>query len=97
MSESIDVNSAEVDIDDDKTDFMKITGDIFGGINFKLACFVFILGIIIFSDVFIDGILLKIDGTVNGECTTTKGTIIQLLLLSLGLIMLDLAIKRGWL
>lgn len=96
MSDPIDLPTEEVE-DGTKTDFVKISGNIFGNINFKLAFFVFILGIILFSDVFIDGVLLKMNNAVDGECATTKGTMIQLLLLSLGLIVLDLLIKLDWL
>jgi len=41
--------------------------------------------------------LTKFKDTVDGECTTTKGTIIQLLLLIISYIVLDLLVKYKFL
>lgn len=94
MSDPIDVE----DIQDDKhTDFVQISGNIFSNINYKLAFFMFFIGMIIFSDVFIDGVLSHMGSDLaDGECPTTKGTIIQLLLYTVILIVMDLLIKAEW-
>jgi hypothetical protein len=84
------------DIDEDrKTDFVKAGGDIIRKLNIKVAFFLFFIGMILFSDVFINGVLIRIDGTVSGECTTTKGTLIQLMVLTVLYIVLDLCVKAN--
>ena len=95
--ENDDSNDYDNDSSVKKSDFVRIGGNVLGSINLKMAFFLFLLGMLIFSDVFIDGILSKMDGNVQGECTTTKGTLIQLLLLCLSYIVLDLFTKAGWL
>jgi hypothetical protein len=64
--------------------------DLFNSVNYKIAFFLFILGIIIFSDVFIELFLVPISGAVYGDVPTNKGTTIQLLMLTLGYIVIDL-------
>ena len=49
-----------------------------------------------YMTLFIDGVLSKIDNAVDGECATTKGTLIQLLLLCVGYLILDLLVKAEW-
>lgn len=73
-----------------KDDFLSMFSDLFGSINYKTAIFLFILGILIFSDVFIELVLTSTDGAVYGDAPTTKGTIIQLLALTFGYIIIDL-------
>ena len=80
-----------------KSDFLKIGGNIASAINVKMALFLFFLSMILFSDVFIDGCLSRIDNATQGECTTTKGTMIQITLLVIGYLLLDLLIGGGWL
>lgn len=98
MSEPIcnDNDYDEEQSDATKSDFMKIGGNIFSNIPYKLTFFMFLVGMLIFSDLFIDGFLHGIPGAVDGECASSKGTIIQLLLFCLALIMLDLMIKYEW-
>jgi hypothetical protein len=73
-----------------KDDLPSMFSDLFGSINYKTAIFLFILGILIFSDVFIELVLAPLDGAVYGDAPTNKGTIIQLLALTFGYIMIDL-------
>lgn len=73
-------------------DLPSIFSDLFSSINYKMAIFLFILGIMIFSDVFIDLFLTSIPGAVYGDVTTNKGTIIQLLCLVFSYIIVDLMI-----
>ena len=89
-------DDVQEDNDNNKSDFMKIGGNVFSNVPYKLTLFMFILGMLIFSDLFIDGFLHGIPGAVDGECANSKGTIIQLILYSLALIMLDLMIKYDW-
>ena len=104
MSERIDIGNDADDCDDaehpvkstkkaKKSDFMKITGNLLSTINYKVAFLLFIIGIIIFSDVFIETVLSGFGGSVNGDCTTTKGTMLQLLFMVIGYIILDLIVQ----
>lgn len=98
MSEPILPETDEyVDDDESKSDFMKVSGNIFSNIPYKLTVFMFIVGMIIFSDLFIDNFLHGISGAVDGENPTNKGTMIQLLTYSLMLIILHLLIGYEWL
>ena len=78
-------------------DFPSMATDMIKGINWKIAFFIFILGIFIFSDVFIEMCLVNFTDTIDGDCPTTKGTIIQLLFLVLGYIILDLSVQGEFL
>lgn len=98
-----DTDFEETDIDDnnkknnDKTDLVAVSGNLVSNINYKLALFMFALGMFLFSDLFINGILSKISSSVEGECPTTKGTIIQLTIFCLLMLVLDILIKYQWL
>lgn len=72
-------------------DFPSIIMDITKKINFKLAFFLYIAGLIIFSDIFIENVLPS--SMVDGICTNTKGTMVQLLLLVISYIIIDLSIQ----
>jgi hypothetical protein len=98
MSEPLCTDADYDDEQDDctKSDFMRISGNVFSNVPYKLTLFMFIVGMLIFSDLFIDGFLHGIPGAVGGECASSKGTIIQLLLFCLAHIMLDLMIKYEW-
>ena len=74
-------------------DFPSIFMDITKKINFKLAFFLYIAGIIIFSDIFIENVLSS--SMVDGICANTKGTMVQLLLLVISYIILDLSIQTN--
>ncbi len=80
-----------------KSDLMKMTGNMLANINYKVAFLLFIVGVILFSDIFIDGILSNFSGSVDGECTTTKGAMLQLLFMVLAYIILDLIVKYEFL
>lgn len=94
MSESIEIES-----NDDKckkTDFVSVGGNIISNINLKVAFFIFLLGMVIFSDIFITILGKFSSANVDGSCTTTQGTFIQLLLLVIGYIILDLLVSGGY-
>jgi hypothetical protein len=80
-------------VDPNKSDFVSVGGNVLQNINIKVAVLLLIIGMILFSDIFIDGVLAKINGTVHGECTTTKGTMIQLIMLVLSYIVIDLLVQ----
>lgn len=80
-----------------KTDFMAMTGNLLTNINYKVAFLLFIMGMIVFSDVFIDGILSGFSDTVDAECTTTKGTMLQLMFMTIAYILIDLLVQYEWL
>lgn len=74
----------------DNSDFINMFSDLFNAINFKVSIFLFIIGILIFSDTFIETFLVPLEGAVDADTPTTKGTTIQLLLLTFGYIIIDL-------
>jgi hypothetical protein len=98
MSESIDESGKNKnDKDETHTDFMNVSGNILTSINYKVTFLLFVVGMLLFSDVFIENVLIKFNDTVDGECTTTKGTMIQLILLIISYIVLDLLVKYKFL
>jgi hypothetical protein len=98
MSKSEDFVSIDLDSDNDSTDSLKdgddfpsMTVKLFTRMNIKIAIFIFILGLFIFSDVFVRTVLASFDGAVNQmEGPTTRGTIVQLIFLVVGYIIIDL-------
>lgn len=92
-----DIDNSESDYDPKKSDFVEIGQGIVTCINVKVAFFLFLLCMIIFSDVFIDNVLLKIPESVESGCTTTKGTIIQIGIVSIGYIFIDFLVQKKWL
>ena len=102
MSESIDYDSDEEEevqetknkkYKSKKSDFVHAGSKIITSINYKVSFLLFIISVIIFSDVFIENIINNFSDTVDGECTTTKGTMIQLLFMVLAYIIIDLIVK----
>ena len=91
MSEPID--NIKPSKNNKKSDFMKVGGGVLIDINYKISAFLFMMGMFIFSDIFIDKIMTQFEGAVDGECTTTKGTMIQLICLVIGYIIIDLVIQ----
>lgn len=75
------------------TDLIKVSSGILGNINYKVSFMLFVISMIIFSDVFIDNVIRPFGGTVEAECTTTKGTMLQLMFLTISYILLDLIVK----
>lgn len=75
------------------TDFMKVSGGILSNINYKVALFLFVVSMIIFSDVFIEFAIRPFGDTVSDECTTTKGTMLQLIFMVVSYVFLDLVVK----
>ncbi len=61
-------------------------------INYKIALLLFVCCIVVFSDIFIDGVLSTIDGaTIHGNCiTTSKGILIQSSIIATSYVIIDL-------
>ena len=59
-------------------------------VNYKIAGFLFVIFMLVTSTTFIDGVLGKYNGCVNGVSPTLKGTGIQALALVLGFILIDI-------
>lgn len=74
-------------------DFITMFYDLFNTINYKVTILLFLLGVILFSDIFIDAFLINISGAVDGDTPTSKGTTIQLMLHTLGYIIFDLLVS----
>ncbi len=80
-----------------QTDLMNVAGGVLSNINYKIAFLLFAVSLFLFSDVFIDFAIRPIGGTVESECTTTKGTLIQLIFMVIAYIVIDLAVKYEFL
>jgi hypothetical protein len=75
-------------------DFGSLLLDIFSGIPYKSLILMFIIFIFISSSVFIGRILGKVNGAVNGTQPTNYGTVLQGIILVMGCILVDAAIKN---
>lgn len=93
--------SEPINVDDDcdgtpgtskKTDLMKISGGVLGNINYKVGFLLFFIGMLLFSDVFIDNVL---PGTMHdgAGCANTIGTVTQLTVFVFVYLVLDLLVK----
>lgn len=68
--------------------------DIFGRIQYKLFALMFVIFIIVSSDVFINRALTKFTGAVDQKCPTSWGTFLQGLFLVIACILVDTAIRQ---
>lgn len=73
-------------------DFPSMSMDLFKKINFKIAIFLYIIGLFLFSDIFINGMLSSYSEL---GCPNTQGTVIQLTLLTIAYIVVDLLAQGG--
>lgn len=76
-----------------KTEMLNMASDALGGFSFKLILFLYLIFIIVCSDVFIDKILSKFDSAVDMHVPTTYGTLIQGAILVVSYIFTDVLIK----
>lgn len=75
-------------------DFPSMLSDLFKSINWKVALFLMALSIFIFTDYFIENILCNINGALCvNEIPSTKGTLIQVSILTVGYIIFDLLVQ----
>ena len=78
-------------------DFISMGKELFDNMDIKMAIFLFIVGMIIFNDVFVTNVLGKVKNAAFQGDATNKGTMIQLLLLSICYIVLDLLVAGNYL
>ena len=76
-----------------RDDLGGMASDLFGRVNFKVAIFLMIFGVFIFSDLFIENVLSRIKDTTSADTTTTKGTMIQLLIIVLFYLIIDMLVQ----
>ena len=92
-------NTDADDISGGPEDFSPIIKDAISGIHWKMIIFLFLIYIIVTSDVFINRILTNFkDSTgvyTSDVCPNTRGTVIQGLFLVLFYIVIDTLIKKG--
>ena len=97
MSDTETLNSSKkqkrnkYNTDDVSGDFPSIGIELLKKTNFKIAIFLFLIGIFIFSDIFIENFLPK--NNVDGYCADSKGTMIQLLVFVLLYLVIDLLVQ----
>lgn len=84
-------------LDEPKSDFTGILVGLGQEINFKIAIFVFIIGLLIFSDVYVKSVLSLFDNTTDSlGSPNSKGTGIQMLFLTLAYIIIDLLARHSY-
>jgi len=83
-------------LDQKSDDFSSIFMDCMTTINFKLLLFLFLVFVLVTSDVFVDKILSKCNGATENRNPTMKGTFIQGFVVVILYILLDLIIKLGY-
>jgi len=85
--EEIDFDDVEEEVGDKSRrpdSFIDMFGDFFGGVNYKIIFLLFLIYMFINSDIFIDKVLSKVSGTVEGRTTVTnKGTFVSSIILIL--------------
>ena len=102
MVEEIDFDDVEEELDDDSTgkkgkpdSFTSIIADFFVGVNYKLILMLFLIYVFIMSDMFIDKVLSKMEGTVrNNHDLTSKGTMVNGILMILLYMTADMLIRN---
>lgn len=80
-----------------RDDFPSMATDMFKGINWKIAFFLFVVMLFVFSDVYIELFLNSIPGAVEGDSPTTKGTITQIITTIIAYMILDLLVQGDFL
>ena len=64
-------------------------------IHWKVAFFLFLIIILLWSDIFVEGILGKMNGMLDGQVITRKGIITQALLVVLAYILFSFLVSVG--
>jgi hypothetical protein len=59
-------------------------------VNWKVGLFVFLFGIFVMSDMFVDTVLFRISGSLEGTKPNSKGTTIQVLIIAIGYMLFDI-------
>lgn len=105
MGKKVDYVTVDVEPDNDgyctmsdDDDFPSMFVKLCSRIHIKIAIFIFILGLFLFSDIFVRGVLSSFNGAVNQlGFPTTHGTILQLLFLVIGYLLIDLLVQGKYL
>ena len=94
-SETLDNKKPKKEIKSESKDedFPSIGVNLIKRVNYKIAIFLFFIGIFIFSDMFIENFLPK--NAVDGNCANTQGTMIQLMAFVISYIIIDLLAQGG--
>jgi hypothetical protein len=89
-SETLDNKKPKKEIKSESKDedFPSMSMNLVKRVNYKISIFLFFIGIIIFSDFFIENFLPK--NAVDGNCANTQGTMIQLMAFVIMYILVDL-------
>ena len=75
--------------------FFSIIGDLTSKLNWKIILFIFLLYIFLNTDMFIDKGLSRIKNAVDFKHPTTKGTLIQALLMVIGYAIIKLLVDSS--
>lgn len=68
--------------------------DLISKINYKIAIFLFILFVLISSDVFVSRVLGHIPNATKGASSSNYGTFIQSMFLAVGYIIMDILVRN---
>ena len=92
LTDDTDVLTCKKNTND--SDFPSMGVDLLKKINFKVAFFMFLIGLFIFSDIFIEKCLPASyqDGS---NCTNSYGTVAQMTILVLAYVVIDLLNQGG--
>jgi hypothetical protein len=80
--------------DEEGHDFISLFRDVVAKVPFKKAALLTLVMFLVFSTVFINIILARIPGTVNVE-VTTRGTVVQIIVVIFAYIIIDYAVNAG--
>ena len=80
---------------DELSDFPSMSVDLFKRINLKVAFFLTLMGIFLFSDVFIEKFLSNKYKDESGTTANTSGTAVQLTIFIIFYIVVDILIQGG--
>lgn len=75
-----------------RDDFISMGSDLFQSINWKIGFFILMIGIFVMSDVFISMVLPRFSDSAIDGVPTTKGTLIQLIVLTICYLAVDLLV-----
>jgi hypothetical protein len=96
--DEIDFDDVEEEVDSKgrrPDSFIDMFADFFGGVNYKIIFFLFAIFMFINSDIFIEKVLHKFEGAVEGRATVTnKGTFISSIILILFYMTFDMLIRN---
>jgi len=79
---------------DDTSDLIEVSGNIVTRVNWKVSALLFIICVVVFSDLFVETFL---EGTAlaSGDNPTNDGTFVQIFTVIGGYILADLAVSYG--